>query len=267
MSEVHQDSQSDERTTEAYTEWAECMAEEGYDFANPQEAQQSIFDLTSGIPYDEKTGAQDEAALAEIREQEIATAVADRTCQDSTGAARTALEAQFAIEQEFIDAHKDELDAMIEKAAQVSPSDEPHHAPPDERGGPRRRRARRRGVLGARTDTEHERGPGGRWTARGRPDRGQRARPVGRPREAALLQIRQREEALAACMQEQGFEYVPQVPALEDLAVGAGPGTLPHASSPSSTATASGCSGGMAARTASSGPSTPTRSSRRTSTR
>ena len=76
--------------------------------------------LTNEIPYDEETGTQDEAALAEIREQEISTAVADRTCQDSTGAGRAALEAQFAIEQDFIDAHKDELDAMVEKAAQAS---------------------------------------------------------------------------------------------------------------------------------------------------
>ncbi|WP_146928046.1 hypothetical protein [Cellulomonas xylanilytica] len=120
MNELWQDAQTDERTTQAYAKWAECMAEEGYDFANPQEAQDSIYNLTNEIPYDEETGTQDAAALAEIRDQEIATAVADRTCQDSTGAGRAALEAQFAIEQEFIDAHKDELDAMVEKAAQAS---------------------------------------------------------------------------------------------------------------------------------------------------
>jgi len=120
MNELWQDAQTDERTTQAYAKWAECMADEGYDFANPQEAQDSIYTLTNEIPYDEETGAQDEAALAEIRDQEIATAVADRTCQDSTGAGRAALQAQFDIEQEFIDAHKDELDAMVEKAAQAS---------------------------------------------------------------------------------------------------------------------------------------------------
>ena len=120
MNELWQDAQTDERTTQAYAKWAECMADAGYDFANPQEAQDSIYDLTNEIPYDEETGTQDEAALAEIREQEIATAVADRTCQDSTGSGRAALEAQFAIEQDFIDAHKDELDAMVEKAAQAS---------------------------------------------------------------------------------------------------------------------------------------------------
>lgn len=120
MSELYEDAQSDERTTEAYAKWSECMAEAGYDFANPQEAQESIYTLTNEIPWDEETGGQDPAALKEIREQEISTAVADRTCQDSTGAGRAALEAQFAIEQEFIDAHKDELDAMVEKAAQAS---------------------------------------------------------------------------------------------------------------------------------------------------
>jgi hypothetical protein len=120
MSDLYEDAQSDERTTAAYKKWAECMADEGYDFANPQEAQDSIFELTNEIPFDEETGTQDAAALAEIREKEIATAVADRTCQDSTGAGREALKAQFAIEQDFIDAHQDELDAMVEKAAQAS---------------------------------------------------------------------------------------------------------------------------------------------------
>ncbi|QTE28597.1 hypothetical protein [Pengzhenrongella sicca] len=120
MSELYEDAQTDERTIAAYAKWADCMAEEGYDFANPQEAQNSINDLINEIPYDEETGTPDEAALAEIRDQEIATATADRTCQDSTGSARTALEAQFALEQEFIDAHQDELNAMVEKAAQAS---------------------------------------------------------------------------------------------------------------------------------------------------
>jgi len=120
MNELWQDTQTDERTTQAYAKWAECMADEGYDFANPQEAQESIYTLTNEVPFDEETGTQDAAALAEIREQEISTAVADRTCQDSTGSGRAALEAQFAIEQDFIDAHKDELDAMVEKAAQAS---------------------------------------------------------------------------------------------------------------------------------------------------
>ncbi|WP_315097994.1 hypothetical protein [uncultured Cellulomonas sp.] len=120
MNELYEDSRTDERTLEAYATWAECMAEAGYDFAKPEEAQQSIYDLTNEIPYDEETGEQDPAALAELRDQEIETAVADRTCQDSTGAGRAVLEAQFEIEQEFIDAHKDELDAMVAKAAQSS---------------------------------------------------------------------------------------------------------------------------------------------------
>lgn len=119
MSELYTDVEKDERTIAAYREWAECMAEEGYDFANPQEAQNSVYEAVNEIPYDEEDGSQDPAALAELRDEEIATATADRTCQTSTGSARAALEAQFAVEQDFIDAHKDELDAMVEKAAQA----------------------------------------------------------------------------------------------------------------------------------------------------
>jgi hypothetical protein len=117
MSELYTDAEKDERTIAAYREWSECMADAGYDFANPNEASNSIYDLVNAIPYNEEDGTQDPAALAEIRDDEIATATADRTCQDSTGVERKALKAQFAIEQEFIDAHKDELDAMVEKAS------------------------------------------------------------------------------------------------------------------------------------------------------
>ena len=122
MSELYTDVEKDERTIAAYRDWAECMAEAGYDFANPQEAQNSIYEAVNEIPYDEEDGSQDPAALAELRDDEIATATADRTCQDSTGSARKVLEAQFAVEQDFIDAHKDELDAMVEKAAQADKS-------------------------------------------------------------------------------------------------------------------------------------------------
>lgn len=119
MSELYTDVEKDERTIAAYRDWSECMAEAGYDFANPQEAQNSIYDAVNEIPYDEEDGSQDPAALAELRDEEIATATTDRKCQTSTGSARAALEAQFAVEQDFIDAHKDELDAMVEKAAQA----------------------------------------------------------------------------------------------------------------------------------------------------
>jgi hypothetical protein len=120
MSDLYTDAATDERTVAAYREWAECMADEGYDFANPTEAQNSIYDAVNEIPYDDEDGSQDPAALAGLREQEISTATADRTCQESTGAGKAALKAQFAIEQEFIDAHQDELDAMVEKASQAN---------------------------------------------------------------------------------------------------------------------------------------------------
>jgi hypothetical protein len=119
MNDFYEDSQKDERFLAAFRDWSECMAEAGYDFGNPTEASQSIYDLVNEIPYDEATGEQDPAALAEIRDDEIATATADRKCQDSTGAMDKALKAQFAVEQDFVDAHKAELDAMVEKASQA----------------------------------------------------------------------------------------------------------------------------------------------------
>jgi hypothetical protein len=120
MSELYENVESDARMVAAYAPWVECMADEGYDFANPTEAQNSIYDVVNELPYDEETGMQDPAKLAELREQEIATATADRTCMDSTGATQKILKVQFAMEQEFVDAHKDQLDAMVAKAAQAA---------------------------------------------------------------------------------------------------------------------------------------------------
>ncbi|GCE75818.1 hypothetical protein [Cellulomonas biazotea] len=117
LSEIYNtDTASDERLVAVGKAWSQCMADEGLDFEDPQAAQNSIYEAHGAIPFAED-GTQDAAAIAELKEKELTTAVADRTCQIETRYTQVQLEVQFDKEQEFIDAHKDELEAMVAKAA------------------------------------------------------------------------------------------------------------------------------------------------------
>lgn len=115
LSELYVNPAEDDALAEVRRAWAQCMADEGYDFATPDDAVNSIVEAQNEIPFDETTGTQDEAALDELKTTEIATAVADRTCQNETKYAQKQLQVQFDREEEFISAHKAELDAMVAK--------------------------------------------------------------------------------------------------------------------------------------------------------
>jgi hypothetical protein len=112
LGELYEDATSSEEVVAAKKAWSECMAKEGYDFDGPDDASQSIYDAIEKIPGAED-GTQDKAALDELKTTEIATAVADRTCQQSTKYDDALLRSQFALEQAFVDTHKDELEAMV----------------------------------------------------------------------------------------------------------------------------------------------------------
>lgn len=134
MEELWTGLQDDPRLVEANSEWASCMADAGYSgFATPEDAQNSIHekanavweDAYADVDYseattDEEFAAIDEAIqeatdakLAEITGEEIETAVADFDCQEKSGL----LEVQDTVnrerQQEFIDTHKDLLDAWV----------------------------------------------------------------------------------------------------------------------------------------------------------
>lgn len=119
LSTLYEDSQSGEKVTAAKKAWSACMTEAGYDFAGPDDASQSIYDAQALIPFAED-GTQDPDALAELRKTEIATAVADRTCQTSTKYAETLLASQFELEQKFLDDHKAELDSLVASATKAA---------------------------------------------------------------------------------------------------------------------------------------------------
>lgn len=98
--------------TALHQAWFDCMARVGFPgLATSLEAEEQIqaeWDaLQSGG--DEPTAAQ----VADLREREIAMATAELDCQDEVDFEQTRLRIQFDAEQEYIDTHRDEFDAMI----------------------------------------------------------------------------------------------------------------------------------------------------------
>lgn len=120
MSEVWEDVTKDPRIGEANAAWADCMADAGYPGLSKQEdaamsiseAQNALWEV---IEYDEANpdAGPDPDALAEVRELELATALADFTCKEEVGFDATTLQVQFDVEDQFVKDHKAELDALV----------------------------------------------------------------------------------------------------------------------------------------------------------
>lgn len=118
MTALYERAASDPKMAEANSAWAACMADAGYaDYATPEDAVNAVSEEFSTIMSATTAEAPepDPAAVAEFKEKEIATAVADARCKASTKHDEKAREVQFALEQEFVDQHKAELDAWSEK--------------------------------------------------------------------------------------------------------------------------------------------------------
>ncbi|MFI2755140.1 hypothetical protein ACGIF2_17050 [Cellulomonas sp. P22] len=107
---------NDPKLTALDAEWSDCMNEAGFDFAKVPEAAASISDAYSALwESADPDGGTDKAAETALREKEMATAIADAKCQTKVGYQDATREVQFALEQEFVDAHKADLDAWIEQ--------------------------------------------------------------------------------------------------------------------------------------------------------
>jgi hypothetical protein len=97
----------DPRVHEADEPWSECMAAAGHDVGSPDEAEeQAAAAAGAGLFSD-----------PEVQEAEIALAVADLTCRDSTGYTVANRAAWDLVQQEFVDAHREQLDALVEAHA------------------------------------------------------------------------------------------------------------------------------------------------------
>jgi hypothetical protein len=98
--------------------WSACMADAGYTGLSTKDDAMNQINDESNAYYETLTGEADPAKLAEIREHEIAIALADFTCSKKLDYEHTRLSVQFDLERQFITDHKSELDAMVADVAQ-----------------------------------------------------------------------------------------------------------------------------------------------------
>jgi hypothetical protein len=129
MSRMWESSSSDPRMAEIEAEWAACMSDAGYpNLAKVGDAETLIYDQTNVIYEDaysdmgedsteedyQAVEASIQEALAAITAEEIETATADFTCREEVKYTQTQQEINLEYQQEFYDAHKDELEAYAE---------------------------------------------------------------------------------------------------------------------------------------------------------
>lgn len=98
-------------------QWASCMADRGIDeFTSPNTAAQEVSEesnaLYSGGGEDEYS-EPDQEQLAAFKKREIEVAVGDATCKKQVDYDQKLQKLTFAAEQEFIDEHRSELDALV----------------------------------------------------------------------------------------------------------------------------------------------------------
>lgn len=108
---------------EVDADWAACMAAAGENgFAKPSDAEKSIYELIAsyfdghrsdeGDEPDLRVGTMDDPAFARIAETEVQLALLDLDCREKTDYRRRHRTVQFALEQQFIADHREELEAL-----------------------------------------------------------------------------------------------------------------------------------------------------------
>jgi hypothetical protein len=134
MNSMYEASMQDPRLTGLNDEWSTCMADAGYPgMAAVGDGETTIYDEVNALYEDayadvdpsvemtEEDYAAIEAAVVEARKEitprEIEMAVADFTCREDISYQEIQQEVNFEHQQEFVDAHKDELDAWVESMA------------------------------------------------------------------------------------------------------------------------------------------------------
>jgi hypothetical protein len=99
--------------TDLNAAWSSCMAAAGYPgFATQSDAQNSIYDELNAYYEGQTEYIEDDPALDEIQEREIALALVDLDCRESTDYRQASLRVQFQLEEEFVQEHKAELEAF-----------------------------------------------------------------------------------------------------------------------------------------------------------
>ena len=119
MNAMYEESQSSPTLVALDAEWATCMADAGYaTFLKKGDAQESISNDQNAIYESATETGPDEQALADLREKELAVAMADYTCAEEVDYTDASMKVQFDLEEQFITDHKSELDALIADSEQ-----------------------------------------------------------------------------------------------------------------------------------------------------
>ncbi len=134
ISELYTKTEEDSTYLAAIDNWSNCMADANYPgYKNPQDPINAISEeysqlfggpgpSTGGETEDIETPtapSPDPSKLAALREKEIKIAVADFDCQQTTKVQSIRAKAQYALEKEFIQNHRDELDSMLAEYAKT----------------------------------------------------------------------------------------------------------------------------------------------------
>jgi hypothetical protein len=109
LRELEERIETDGRTVDAIEAWSACMGDAGYDYASPRdirEALESRLDALRGPDDENGKPTVDEAALALLQEEELATARADEDCwEEHLKDVQADVRAEY--EQEFLGDHPD----------------------------------------------------------------------------------------------------------------------------------------------------------------
>lgn len=138
---LYEDTQRDPRVAELNAEWVECMDEAGTTgVTSPDTAQEAIWEEYNrmyeeadaqidwenldweslGENADPVRELMDEAGLAELREREIAMAVADLACKEELDLESRHLAIQFELEKELVETYRTDIEAIIATYGQES---------------------------------------------------------------------------------------------------------------------------------------------------
>lgn len=104
----------DARFDEVDAAWASCMADAGFTFASPKAAGQAFWDELDAVA---SGGAVDPALAAERAPEEVRVATADLDCQEVTDWAARHRAIELELQQEYVDAHLADLEALAEALA------------------------------------------------------------------------------------------------------------------------------------------------------
>jgi hypothetical protein len=101
---VESRAQNDPRAVEARGEWADCMADAGHpEYGSPEEAMQGVTDRFEALD-------GTDAALQQLRDDEVSLAVADADCQEQVDLEAVLWDVRVDHEQEFLDDNRDEME-------------------------------------------------------------------------------------------------------------------------------------------------------------